>query len=135
MSRTASSTLAITASLTGAERLMAAEAVEIATPARLATSLIVAIEPSCQTSPLMLLCETFRICNDRSGKGSERPPRAKHAPRTRNVSRGANAPPSAPREDINDQDFTALAHSLGRRTGRQRQLWPRLRAVGRDRDA
>src|SRR5215218_8450967 len=46
MSRTAASTLAITSSLTGAERLSAADAVDMATPARFATSLMVAIPSS-----------------------------------------------------------------------------------------
>src|SRR3569833_2642479 len=48
MSAMAASTLAMVSSLTGAERLITADTVEIATPARLATSLMVDTAPPCE---------------------------------------------------------------------------------------
>src|ERR1700759_4308461 len=62
MAATAASTRAMVSSLTGAERLITADTVEIATPARFATSLMVDTAPPCDRLLPCAISETLRAC-------------------------------------------------------------------------
>src|SRR4051812_47035119 len=130
MAATAASTLAIVSSLTGAERLSTADTVEMATPARFATSLIVAkilrppllanVPTPCQ------IYETFRVCKILLAGNHRRDGGSRHRDyvntkrfetRRQAVADGANR---RDREEFYDEHHQADAACVHRGLGRDR---------------
>ena len=136
----ARSTFSIACSLTGAERLITADTVEMATPARFATSLIV--DTSRAPCQLVVLHAPMRnvSCWQLPGKWQRCCQSARsgtaYTKRFVLAATTAFAPRRAQQGGLtNDHDFTPHSARFGRRSRGQRRHRPRLRAVGRHRDA